>query len=168
MSIEAKKICKKCGEEKPLFDFYKQKANKDGHLNQCKPCRNEVISKWSNRNKEYITEIQREINRKHYVKHRKQRLCEISEYARANKHLINARVAKRRAMQLRLTPSWADKKEISMWYEVAEVLSRSGVRFEVDHVVPLKGKKAWGFHSQHNLQVLPAFMNRSKGAKHVD
>ena len=33
------KQCSKCGEQKPLSDFHKKKANKDGLQNACKSCR---------------------------------------------------------------------------------------------------------------------------------
>ena len=32
------KTCTKCGEEKPLDEFYKHKSYKDGHQTSCKPC----------------------------------------------------------------------------------------------------------------------------------
>lgn len=34
------KPCKKCGETKPLTEFYRHPSTKDGHLNTCKPCKN--------------------------------------------------------------------------------------------------------------------------------
>lgn len=32
------KKCPKCGEQKPLSEFYKNKSNKDGLQKRCKPC----------------------------------------------------------------------------------------------------------------------------------
>lgn len=34
------KICRKCGEEKSINDYYKHSLGKDGHRNICKKCRN--------------------------------------------------------------------------------------------------------------------------------
>ena len=33
-----KKKCTKCGKLKPLTDFHKRRASKDGHYSQCKMC----------------------------------------------------------------------------------------------------------------------------------
>jgi hypothetical protein len=50
-------------------------------------------------------------------------------------------------------------------YEVATVLSRTGVPHEVDHIVPLRSKIVQGFHTHDNMQVLARWQNRSKGAR---
>jgi hypothetical protein len=49
-----------------------------------------------------------------------------------------------------------------MWYEVAEVLSRSGVKFEVDHIVPIKGELVCGLHTHDNMQILTKAENVRK------
>jgi hypothetical protein len=83
-------------------------------------------------------------------------------WKQSNKNKVNAINGKRRASKLQRTPTWIDQSEITMWYEVAEVLSRSGVKFHVDHVVPLQGKNVSGLHVSENMQVLPAYINISK------
>lgn len=37
------KICKRCNQEKPLDQFTKSAQNKDGHINECKPCKVEYV-----------------------------------------------------------------------------------------------------------------------------
>ena len=37
----ATKVCKCCGEEKGINEFYKNENYRDGHLNYCKRCQNE-------------------------------------------------------------------------------------------------------------------------------
>lgn len=66
-------------------------------------------------------------------------------------------------------PAWADKREMSLIYDVAIILEdQIGVLFEVDHVVPAKGKNVSGLHCQSNLQILPREENRSKYCKFSD
>ena len=65
------------------------------------------------------------------------------------------------------TPPWADVSAIKEAYEVAEVLSRGGVQFHVDHEIPIRGKLVSGLHVETNLRVVPWFVNLSKGSKHI-
>jgi hypothetical protein len=44
------KKCTKCGVEKPLSEFYKQKITIDGFAYHCKPCKNSIITRWKKDN----------------------------------------------------------------------------------------------------------------------
>lgn len=91
----------------------------------------------------------REIQKKHRETER------AKTYQRVRKH-------ERRAAELRAKPSWYDKEAVRQIFEVARVLSRSGLRFSVDHDVPLKGRFVCGLHTDANLVVMPLWQNIAK------
>lgn len=80
------------------------------------------------------------------------------------------RVARRKAKKLQATPEWADRKAIRAFYVEARALSeRTGVKHEVDHIIPLQGATVCGLHVPCNLQVIPRTENRRKATKlHVE
>lgn len=47
------KRCKKCGETKPLDDFYREKGCRDGHRPECKACNLAAKKAWYQRNREH-------------------------------------------------------------------------------------------------------------------
>lgn len=77
----------------------------------------------------------------------------------------NAAYQRRRvAAKLNATPSWANEFFISEAYHIAKVRSKAtGIKWHVDHIVPLRSKLVCGLHVEHNLQVIPAKLNESKG-----
>lgn len=53
------KVCKKCGIEKPIEDFYVQKGMSDGHLSFCKDCVRDRVHKHRLENLERIRKYDR-------------------------------------------------------------------------------------------------------------
>jgi len=63
-------------------------------------------------------------------------------------------------------PSELDELVINEAHALADQRSETtGLPWEVDHMIPLRCKKASGLHCAHNMQVIPRFLNRSKGRK---
>lgn len=58
---------------------------------------------------------------------------------------------------------WANKTEMRKFYELAEErFLETGIKHEVDHIIPLAGKNVCGLHNEFNLQVLTKDENRKK------
>ena len=81
----------------------------------------------------------------------------------------NAAGARRRAIKLNATPPWLTRRmklEIQRVYVAAsEMYKRDGVRYQVDHIIPLQGDTVCGLHVPWNLQILTINENASKGNK---
>ena len=44
------KVCGNCFQTKPVSEFYRKRASRDGLQNECKSCRTEICYAWVNRN----------------------------------------------------------------------------------------------------------------------
>lgn len=92
--------------------------------------------------------------------------------AQARKNYINnkstfiANVAKSRAAKLKRTPPWlseSDKRELRLIYKIAARVSKeTGIKYHVDHKIPLQGEFVSGLHVPDNLQLLKASENLLK------
>ena len=98
---------------------------------------------------------------------RKQR----SEYYRAkmrewygkNRHLVYTYNGKRRALTRMATPSWSNQFFMGEIYDLAQLRTKmTGIKWSVDHIVPLRNPAVCGLHTEQNLQVIPTVHNLSK------
>ena len=158
------KSCIICGELKPLSEYHIKTSNSDGKDNRCKICKcTQRKARYQERKEEELA-----VNRKWMENNKNRYLKYVREYYQRNKQHFTARTAKRRAYKLKATPVWADNRYITDLYlecrEVEQVFSDAGItiKFNVDHIVPLKNKKVCGLHVEHNLQVLTQNENFSK------
>ena len=78
---EGMKRCSKCGEVKPVGEFYKHKNRKDGLQSQCKQCQKEYIEKYYEENKEHCAEKAK--------KYREENKGHCAEYSKKNIVMIN-------------------------------------------------------------------------------
>jgi len=89
-------------------------------------------------------------------------------WMRENPEKVNALIAKRTADKLRRTPKWADMRAIEAVYEAAaRMRSETGIGYDVDHVIPLRGRLVSGLHVAENLQILERRANARKGNRFV-
>lgn len=67
------------------------------------------------------------------------------------------------AMRRYATPGWANKNVIKKLYEEAQQLTKeTGIRHEVDHIIPIKHPMVCGLHVETNLRVISAMLNLRK------
>ena len=184
------KACTKCKEVKGLECFHKVKNKRDGLAGDCKGCRKdyhkrnresrlETAKNWREANPKYAkrwrqnNKVAKAEYAKKYRQENKDAMAEYDKrYRQENKGKYKAWKAKRRATKLNATPPWlTDRhhKDIRNIYDEATRMSkRGGVKYHVDHIVPLQGKNVCGLHVPWNLQILTAEENLSKNNSHSD
>lgn len=104
-----------------------------------------------------------EIRRAWRERHKERLKQYAAQWARDNAGPKRAATARRLAAKLQATPRWANLAEITDIYREARRLSdATGIKHEVDHIVPLKSPLVCGLHVACNLQILTKRQNRRK------
>lgn len=85
------------------------------------------------------------------------------------KDVLTWNAEKRRAALKIATPSWADHGAIEAFYvEARRLTDETGILHEVDHIVPIQGKRVCGLHVEANIQILTKIDNVKKHSKFCD
>jgi uncharacterized protein involved in type VI secretion and phage assembly len=100
-----------------------------------------------------------------YKENRASVLAHQAEYGKANPHIAREHSRRRKSALKLATPTWANTFFIGEIYDLAKLRTRlTGIKWHVDHVIPIDGKRVCGFHCETNLQVVPAVVNMAKGS----
>ena len=163
--------------------YYKKymEANKDGIKEKARDYHKKNKDKNNQRSKEYyhshkMEAIEYDKNRDKilvskqkavmYKKNIAYYLKKSKEYYINNRDKYANRTAKRRALKLKATPLWANKGYVLLFFKLAKIESeRTGMKVEVDHIIPLTSKEVCGLHCEDNLQLLFSVDNKRKSNK---
>jgi hypothetical protein len=145
------KHCPTCNQTKTLDSYSANNRAADKLHSYCKSCDNKDSRAYNIANQDKYKEYQK-------------------AYQLANPNKMNAIAAKRRARKLCATPAWLTteqhKQILAFYIEAKRLEQETGVRYHVDHIVPLQGDAVCGLHVPWNLQVLTATENLKKYNKH--
>lgn len=181
------KICSKCNTLKPIKDFHKRSKLKSGYRSECKDCgcarRRKYHSDnhdksiqsnidWKQKNKEKVREYS-----KKYLKNNKESLAlkkkeynirsveKRRDYRLKNKDRYTMHKATRRFLEKASSVYNDEFNQFLMeeCYSLSRLRSDiTGIKWHVDHVIPLNGKNVCGLHVGINLRVIPAIENLRK------
>ena len=144
---EGLQTCTECEDTLPISNYHKAKWAYLGTNTVCKGCVNGKTKKWRSENKQKNAELQKRYRIKNPDKGRE-------------------RVRRRQAAKLHATPNWLSEKHISamvqFYIEARRTTLETGVKHEVDHIIPLISDVVCGLHVPWNLQILTTVENRSK------
>jgi hypothetical protein len=125
---------------------------------EIKQHKNQQSKEYKDKNKDKIKEGNRIYRETHKDKQK--------EWKENNKGKINSYTAKRRVRLISSFLSCANTNKITKIYEQARKLTKeTGIKHEVDHIIPLQGKNVCGFHVEWNLQVITKEENQHKKNK---
>lgn len=172
------KICSRCCEQKPFYEFSSHKLTRDGLRGECKICHAKETARWKKENpdkhkaqqKRHGKKYNSQINLKSRIRYGatlEYQRARKSAYKKLNRGKENALLAKYRATKKMATPPWLTAlhfQQIEIFYDAAAKLTKEfGVKMDVDHIIPIQGEIVCGLHVPWNLQILTAKENQSKG-----
>ena len=183
--------CRTCHQHLPVAQFYKAHIGPNSRRSLCRKCSilatrvweranperakanlkrsraNTAASagKWQKENRERVTEYMRG-----YRERNRERIRQINaDSRRRNPEVVAAAKVERRSRMRTHVPPWADRKAIKAIYlECRRLRKETGLDYQVDHIIPLKGKNVCGLHVETNLQILLGIENMRKANRMME
>ena len=140
-------------------DFYNERKRQWAVNNK------HIHAEWRKNNPDKMAKYQSEWTKRN----KEQSKQAIKLWKSTNKDAVDASTAKRRASKLQATASWygeLDELVMVEAFDLARLRYRAtGIKWHVDHMIPLQAKEASGIHCASNIQVIPEKLNVSKANK---
>ena len=167
------KHCYCCGQTKPLEAFGKNKRKKDGLSTECRECKSKQDAAYREKNNEKVKEQKRKAYHEARDKHGRLEWSEWTairkENAVGDQILKNIHNHKRRSLMRKQVLTEFDELVFTEAYDLAKKREQTtGIKWHVDHIVPIFYKQACGLNNAFNLQVVPAEWNTRKSNKSMD
>jgi hypothetical protein len=174
------KHCPGCKTDKPFSEYHRRVKAKDGFSSYCKPCKSEMDKIYRQKNKDALTLTKKDYHEKNkeyynkkarldYVKNAEAYKLRAKKWKEQNRERHNANCMERHVLKMQRKPKWDEELTDFVFSEAYDMAKRkealTGIKHEVDHIVPLRGKTVSGLHVWSNFAVIPASENCSKAAR---
>ena len=118
--------------------------------------------KWAEKNKERQKETT-----KAWTEQNSEKVIEIrKKWADNNRDKLRSYKRNRRAAKMNAKPQWFGEFDRFVLREASALTvmreKTTGIKWHVDHMIPLQAKTVCGFHVANNIQVIPAKLNAAK------
>lgn len=162
------KVCSKCNQEKEYSQFHKESKTRsrigDGYRAACKVCTNKQnVSSW--------------------YKHHDKRLAKKKEYRENNREKTRSAIRRHyynnkeyyeeksinRINRLRMATITDENMYtiINRFRKKARIMTeQTGIKYSIDHIIPLVGDNVSGLNVPWNIQVIPLLDNKIKGNRY--
>jgi hypothetical protein len=140
------------------------------HNHECTICIQLHGKKWRENNPGYATKIMRDFVDKnpnwfkeYYWRDPGRRSEWHKKWMSQNPDKVYTYNSNRRALKISATPGWYDEAKVEeIFAECIKISKESGIKHNVDHIVPLNSPYVCGLHWHGNLQILTQVENFSK------
>lgn len=152
--------------------YFTEEERKKAKSEQNKKYREKNKEKILAKKKEYYVNNKEKHSKKmaeNYKKNSDKYKEKSKKWKETNRSRHNANCMLRHVMKMKAKPVWLSDDDLWMIeeaYSLAKLREQmTGIKWHVDHIVPLRGKTVCGLHVPWNLQVITASENCSKRNK---
>jgi len=140
------------------------------HNHECYECARILRKKWQENNPGYATKAMRAFTAKnpnwfkdYYWQDTERRSEWHKKWISQNPDKVYAYNSNRRALKISATPGWYQEDKVEEIFATCiRISSESGIKHNVDHIVPLNSSYVCGLHWHGNMQILTQTENFSK------